>query len=114
MGQMNFSHDTELTLKVAGVLVNSDRGGGDTLGDQAALDVFLDSYGWTGRRDRDAAELDAVHRIRTRLGLIWAAAGPPDGAEERTVELVNDLPADAVADPSSRDAGVAPAPRLGG
>lgn len=99
MGQMNFSHDTELTLKVAGVLVNSDRGGGDTLGDQAALDVFLDSYGWTGRRDRDAAELDAVHRIRTRLGRIWAAAGQLDGAEERTVELVNDLLADTRATP---------------
>ncbi len=92
---MNFSHDTELTLRVAGVLVNSDRAGGDSLKDQAELDAFLDRHGWTGRRDRNAAELAAVHRMRARLGLIWAQADD----EERAVALVNDLLADTRAAP---------------
>lgn len=95
MRQMLFSHDTELTLRAAGVLLNSGLADGDGLADQAALDAYLDSYGWTGRRDRDAAELDAVHRMRARLGLIWAAADD----EERAVRLVNDLLADTRAAP---------------
>lgn len=101
MRQMLFSHDTELTLRAACVLLNSghtDGDGGtdrDGLADQAALDAYLDSYGWTGRRDRDSAELDAVHRMRARLGQIWAAAED----EERAVRLVNDLLADTRAAP---------------
>ncbi|MDQ1322310.1 MAG: hypothetical protein QG655_3556 [Actinomycetota bacterium] len=99
MGQMLFSHDTELTLRAACVLVNSDRavGGGqaDQLADQNALDGYLDSHGWTGRRDRDDAELDAVHRLRVRLGRIWAVAAD----EEQAVRLVNALLADTRAAP---------------
>lgn len=96
MGQMLFSHDTELTLRAACVLLNSDRSGGpDTLGDQVQLDQYLDGYGWTGRRDRDSAELDAVHRMRTRLGRIWAAAGD----EELAVARVNELLAETRASP---------------
>ena len=96
MSQMLFSHDTELTLKAAGVLVNSDRSGGpDTLGCQGGLDRYLDEHGWTGRRDRDAAELKAVHRMRDRLGRIWAAAGD----EEHAVAQVNELLADTRAAP---------------
>lgn len=95
MSQMNFTYDTELTLRAAGVLVNSNRVDGEQLGDQAALDDYLDGYGWTGRRDRDAAELNAVHRLRIRLGEIWAGAGD----EARTVDLVNALLADTHASP---------------
>ena len=40
----------------------------------AALDAFLDGFGWTGRRDHDAAELESIHRLRERLGKIWEAA----------------------------------------
>ncbi len=95
MSQMNFSHDTELTLRAAAVLVNTDRVDGEQLGDQGALDRYLRSYGWTGRRDRDAAELAEVHRLRQRLGHIWAIAGD----EERTVGAVNALLSDTRAAP---------------
>ena len=71
---MLFTHDTDLTLRAASVLVNSDRAGPDLLADHAALDGYLGRYGWTGRRDRYPAEIAAVHRLRVRLGLIWAAA----------------------------------------
>ena len=58
--QMNFSHDTELTLRAACVLINSDRVDGDQLADLAALDGYLNDFGWTGRRDRDAAFSSAI------------------------------------------------------
>ena len=61
MSQMIFSHDTELTLRAACVLVNTDRVDGERLADQAALDAYLDSFGWTGRRDHDDTELKSVH-----------------------------------------------------
>ncbi|WP_099021784.1 CGNR zinc finger domain-containing protein [Mycolicibacterium palauense] len=92
---MNFSHDTELTLRAACALVNSDRIDGEQLGDQAALDEYLDGYGWTGRRDHDDAELEAVHRLRERLGRLWAVTDD----EERTVGLVNALLSDTRASP---------------
>ena len=95
MSQMLFTHDTELTLRAAGVLVNSDRINGEQMGDQAALDSYLEAFGWTGRRDRDAAELAAVHRLRTRLGQIWAGADNEAG----TVDAVNALLADTHAAP---------------
>ena len=95
MGQMLFSHDTELTLRAACDLVNSDRVQGEHLGDMAALNTYLDGFGWTGRRDHDAAELESVHRLRVRLGKIWAAAAD----EERVVGLVNALLSDTHAAP---------------
>ncbi|WP_293308020.1 CGNR zinc finger domain-containing protein [Mycolicibacterium sp.] len=102
---MLFSHDTEATLRAACVLVNSDRVDGEQLGDQAALNAYLSGHGWTGRRDHDAAELAAVHRLRARLGRIWSAAsGDGDavegaGVDERTVEEVNALLSDTHAAP---------------
>jgi predicted RNA-binding Zn ribbon-like protein len=95
MSQTLFTHDTELTLRAACVLVNSDRIAGEQLDRQPALDAYLREYGSTGRRDRDDAELAAVRRLRERLGRIWAAAGD----EVRTVALVNDLLADTHAAP---------------
>lgn len=95
MSQMRFTYDTELTLRAACVLVNTDRIDGETMPDQQSLDAYLQSYGWTGRRDRNAAELAAVHRLRARLGGIWAAADD----EVRTVEAVNALLADTHAAP---------------
>jgi predicted RNA-binding Zn ribbon-like protein len=92
---MIFSHDTELTLRAACVLVNSDRVDGERLGDMAALDAYLDDFGWTGRRDRDAAELESVHRLRVRLGKLWASADD----EERVVGQVNALLSDTRAAP---------------
>ena len=92
---MNFTHDTELTLRAACVLVNSDRVDGEQMSDQAALDSYLEAYGATGRRDCDAAELTAVHRLRTQLGRIWAGADD----ETHTVDAVNTLLADTHASP---------------
>ena len=93
---MNFSHDTELTLRAAGALVNSNRvDDTDGLADQPALDTYLREWGWTGRRDRDGDELAAVHRLRDRIGRIWATAA----AEERTVGQVNALLSDTHAAP---------------
>lgn len=76
-------------------LINSDRVGGDQIGDMAGLDSYLDAHGWTGRRDHDAAELKAVHRLRERIGQIWLLADD----EERMVEQVNALLADTQASP---------------
>jgi predicted RNA-binding Zn ribbon-like protein len=92
---MLFSHDTELTLRAACGLVNTDRVEGEQLGDLAALDAFLDGWGWTGRRDHDAAELASVHRLRGRLCKIWAAADD----EVRAVGQVNALLSDTKAQP---------------
>lgn len=92
---MNFSHDTELTLRAACVLINSDRVHGEQLADPAALDEYLNAFGWTGRRDRDAAELASVHRLRERLSALWAAAGN----EETVVGQVNGLLSDTRAAP---------------
>jgi predicted RNA-binding Zn ribbon-like protein len=92
---MIFSHDTELTLRAACVLINTDRVDGEQLGDLAALDSYLDGFGWTGRRDHDNAELGSVHRLRERLGNIWASAGDEVG----TVAQVNALLSDTKASP---------------
>jgi predicted RNA-binding Zn ribbon-like protein len=92
---MLFSHDTELTLRAAGALINSDRVDGEQLGDQAALDGYLRGYGWTGRRDHDDGELAAVHQLRARLGRIWECADD----EVQTVDQVNALLADTKAAP---------------
>ncbi|MUL48538.1 CGNR zinc finger domain-containing protein [Mycobacterium sp. CBMA293] len=92
---MNFSHDTELTLRAACVLINSDRVDGDQLADRAALDEYLSDFGWTGRRDRDAAELASVHGLRERVGGLWAAADD----EESVVGQVNAMLTDTRASP---------------
>ncbi len=95
MSQMLFSHDTELTLRAACVLMNSERVDGEQLGDLATLDSYLDGFGWTGRRDHDTAELESVHRLRERLAKIWSVAGD----EERAVDQVNALLSDTQAAP---------------
>src|SRR4029078_3330975 len=80
MSQMIFSHDTELTLRAACGTVNGDGVEGEQLGDMAALDAYLNSWGWTGRRDHDGAELESICRLRERLGKIWGDAGGEGGA----------------------------------
>ncbi len=59
------------------------------------LDAYLDGFGWTGRRDHDAAELESIHRLRERLAKIWEAAND----EERAVGQVNALLSDTRAAP---------------
>ena len=95
MSQTLFTHDAELTLRAACVLVNSERIDGERLGSQLDLDTYLREYGWTGRRDRNEVELTAVHRLRQRLGRIWESAAD----EVRTVAQVNELLAETRAAP---------------
>ena len=95
MSQMLFSHDTELTLRAACALINTDRVDGEQLGSQRELDGYLEGWGWTGRRDHDDAELEAVHELRRRLGRIWATADD----EVRAVGQVNALLSDTRAAP---------------
>jgi hypothetical protein len=64
---MLFSHDTELTLRAACVLVNSERVDGEQLGEMAELDEYLDGFGWTGRRDHDV-RAPAARAARHDLG----------------------------------------------
>jgi predicted RNA-binding Zn ribbon-like protein len=80
-----FAHDTEVTLTEAAALVNTGRGGHELLPDVAALDQFVASWGWTGGRTHDQAELDAVRRLRPRLERLW------DMNADDAAELVNTL-----------------------
>ena len=95
MSQMLFSNDTQLTLQAACGLINTDRVEGEQLGKLASLNAFLDGYRWTGRRDHDDAELRSIHRLRERLGKIWAASDD----EVQAVAQVNALLSDTKASP---------------
>ena len=63
MSQMIFSHDTELTLRAACALVNSDRVEGERLGDMAALDGFLDGWSDWELSPDEKARLDEVSAL---------------------------------------------------
>jgi predicted RNA-binding Zn ribbon-like protein len=80
-----FAHDTEVALASAAALVNTGRGDTDLLPDVAALDEFVQEWGWTGERTHDQAELDAVRRLRPQLERLWEIT------EDDAVELVNTL-----------------------
>ncbi|HYK32949.1 MAG TPA: CGNR zinc finger domain-containing protein [Streptosporangiaceae bacterium] len=82
---MIFAHDTEVALASAAALVNTGRGDDELLPDVAALDEFVRSWGWTGERTHDQAELDAVRRLRPRLERLW------EMDEDDAADLVNTL-----------------------
>ena len=82
---MLFTHDTEAALASVVDVVNSDSADGDTLTDVEALDVFVAQHGWTGRHDRNEAELQEVQSLRARLRRLW------DADESGVVEIVNEL-----------------------
>src|SRR5688500_13736520 len=88
-----FAHDTELALRCAAALVNTDQPDGDELPDVAALDDFVVQQGWTGSRRSDEAELRAVRALRPRLRRFW------DLDEDELVEVVNAMLRDANALP---------------
>ena len=92
---MQFTHDTATALTCTAALVNTaphvrEPEGLPTV---AALDAFLDTHAMSGRRDRDAAELTAVHALRPRLRALWS------GEEEDVVRVVNALLVEAPALP---------------
>jgi len=90
---MLFAHDTEVSFNATAALVNTARGGVDELPDIAALDAFVEHWGWSGSRTHDQAELDAVRALRPKLAELW------DMTEDDAVRLVNTLLRDANALP---------------
>ena len=90
---MLFAHDTETALAAAAALVNTRQRDADELDDVAALDAFVQQWGWTGSHRRDAAELQAVRELRPRLRRLWELD------EDGVVELVNEMLRDAGALP---------------
>ncbi len=89
---MTFAYDTDVALRTAAALVNTAAGelpatGEDTLTTTEELHDFYVEWGWTGRHDGDAAELDEVRALRPRLRAVWLAAHD----EEAVVAEVNDL-----------------------
>lgn len=89
---MLFAHDTEVALAAAAALVNTG-GQDEDLPDVAALDEFVRTWGWTGERRRDQAELRAVRDLRPRLRRIWEVD------QDEVVKILNALLRDAKALP---------------
>jgi hypothetical protein len=89
---MAFAHDTEVSLQAAVTLVNSGVDP-DTLTSLAELDAFYARFDYTGRRDGDEAELDAVRRLRPRLRTLLTAE------RDDAVAIVNAMLAEAKAVP---------------
>jgi predicted RNA-binding Zn ribbon-like protein len=90
-----FSQDTLTTLLALAPLVNSELGGPDVLESTETLRSFLDEHGWTGRRDGDEAELEAMRALRTRISALWALLDN----EEALVAEINSLLATTRANP---------------
>ncbi len=89
---MLFADDTEMTLKATVDLVNSAEEP-DTLTEIAELDAWYAQHGYTGRRDGDAAELEALRALRPVLRELLTAE------RDDAAELVNTLLAEAQAVP---------------
>jgi predicted RNA-binding Zn ribbon-like protein len=92
---MTFAHDTDVALRTAAALVNTAVGAfpdeqGDTLATLEALHEFYVGWGWTGRFDGDAAELEQVRRLRDRLRGVWVRAEDEAAAVEAVNELLRD------------------------
>ncbi|GAA5021816.1 CGNR zinc finger domain-containing protein [Terrabacter aeriphilus] len=100
---MLFTHDTDLALAGAAALVNTLPGSRpgdhdpDTLTTPDDLARLFAEHGWTGRFDRDPAELEAVRALRPRLRALWELDEPG------VVELVNRLLAESRAVPQLVD-----------
>jgi predicted RNA-binding Zn ribbon-like protein len=88
-----FAHDTEISLLAAATLVNTDDDDGDALTTVADLDAFFARFEFTGRHDRDRAELDAVRDLRPALRALLTAE------RDAAVEIVNEMLATAQAVP---------------
>ena len=92
---MLFAHDTEASLRAAVSLVNSAEEP-DTLTEIAELDAWYGEHAYTGRRDGDAAELQAMRALRPALRELLLAE------RDQAAELTNALLADAQAVPQLR------------
>lgn len=69
---MTFGADTELALRAAADLVNSETSGdGDVLTSREQLVRYLDDFRWSGNRRGDDDELVRVRALRPRLRTWW-------------------------------------------
>lgn len=89
---MVFAHDTEAALLSAVDLVNTGEDP-DTLTGQEQVDVWYAKHRYTGRRDRDAAELADLRAVRPILRDLLIAD------RDRAAALVNAMLAEANAVP---------------
>ena len=89
---MLFAYDTEASLRAAVDLVNSAEPP-DTLTSIEELDAWYTVHGFTGRRDRDAAELEALRAVRPKLRDLLT------GGRDAAAEQVNAMLAEAGALP---------------
>jgi predicted RNA-binding Zn ribbon-like protein len=90
-----FAYDTEASLRAAVALVNTAEGP-DTLTELDQLDVWYSEQGFTGRRDGDLPELEALRALRPALRELLTAD------RDDAAELVNSLLAEAQAVPQLR------------
>jgi len=90
-----FAYDTELSLRAAVALVKTAVEP-DTLTELSQLDAWYGEHGFTGRRDGDAAELEALRALRPVLRELLTAE------RDDAAALVNTLLADAQAMPQLR------------
>jgi predicted RNA-binding Zn ribbon-like protein len=86
------AHDTEAALQAAVELVNT-AGSPDTLTRQEQVDVWYAKFLYTGRRDRDATELDELRAVRPVLRALLVAD------RDSAAETVNRMLAEAGAVP---------------
>jgi predicted RNA-binding Zn ribbon-like protein len=87
-----FAPDTEAGLRAAVDLVNSGEDP-DTLTSVEELDAWYAAHSYTGRHDRDQAELDAVRALRPELRALLTCS------RDEAAERVNVMLADAHALP---------------
>jgi predicted RNA-binding Zn ribbon-like protein len=73
---LHFAPDTEDTLLFTVALANTDPGasksGRDEIATVIELTALLDAHSYSGRFDRDEAELSSVHDTRTLLRQVWS------------------------------------------
>ena len=95
---MHVAHDVARSLSLAVDLVNSRLDGEESLGDLAALRVFLDEHDVSGSRSLSRDDLEEVHALRPRLRAVWAARDMRTAAA-----VVNGMVAEAGALPQLTD-----------
>jgi predicted RNA-binding Zn ribbon-like protein len=94
---LHFTPDTEDAIAFLIALGNTapaaSRSGDDELATTASLTALVDEHGYSGRFDRDDAELASVVRVRDELRVMWTLPRDELVAEiNRWLREVNALP----------------------
>ena len=82
---MAFGYDTDMALRAAAALANSEHAEPDALSTVDDLADFVQTWGWTGTVLGTPSELAAVREVRAQVRSLWA----PD--EDTAVARVNAL-----------------------